>query len=246
MASRAPWPRVQEHETDRRLDTADDSYAWLLAGPLGCGKSLAAKHLQYALDSRGEFTGVVEFSDYVRYLYEQEGPGGEGSDDDNQLGVWAAEVRKDKGIDYFAERLASEVGGPQPQARHVIITGVRSPTTPPVFDEHFDVVNTIVLWAFPELRFRRVHEERGTDRETFEERNEREMEEWDCREFFIDPANYDYVVPNNYDDEELLAMAITRIGLDVYNGDRDASIYEHAPWHATREQRTRLAEVHPL
>lgn len=236
------FPVVREHRLEESLgevETADDSYAWLFAGPLGSGKTTAAKHAMHALDTRGVFTAMVEYSDYVRYLYEQEGPGGDDVDD-NGLGRWAAEMRNANGTDYFTERLASEVGGPTPQAQHVVVSGVRSPTTPPVFEEHFDRVITVVLWALPELRFSRVSE----DREAFNERNDREMEGWGCREFYLDQAQYDYVVPNNNNEEELLSLAITQIVLDEYDGSRDASVYRKAPWHV--EDGTRSTEVHCL
>lgn len=220
-------------------ETKADATAWLLVGPLGSGKSMAASHVLDMLTRRGEVPHHTEFSDYVRYEFEAEF--GEDTDD-NSLGAWAAEKRRANGRDYFADRMAGELSGPVPASTHVVVSGVRSPTTPPCFREQFENVVVVVMWAFPAVRQRRVSE----DEHAFAERNEREMEEWGCKEFFLDPDQYDYVIPNNVDDEENLRSAICRIVGQEVAGDRDASMYEKAPWHQSEDERRSLMGVHSI
>lgn len=210
--------------------------AWLLAGPLGSGKSYAANLVCEALERRGVMPHVEEFSNYVRYRYEN--ATNDSEVDDNGLGEWAAIQRDQHGRDHFAHGLASELDGPVPASTHVIVAGVRSPTTPPVFEEYFDDVVTIAMWALPHIRFTRVDE----DEEAFDERNEREMQEWECKDFYLDEDAYDYIIPNNFNDEEALRANVRRVVYAEYDGSRDADVFEQAPWHATAAKRAQQRE----
>lgn len=238
VSDRASLPEGDQDAAENRPDPEEIDYeprettAWLLAGPLGSGKTLAAEIARRALEERGEMPHVDEFSNYVRWRYEA-ATASNGGVDDNSLGEWAAEMRDSNGRDYFAKGLASELNGPVPASTHVIVSGVRSPTTPPVFADHFDNVVTIALWALPGTRMRRVEE----SEDAFRERDRRELWEWECKDFYLEDDTADYIVPNNVDDEENLSASIRRVVFAEYDGSRDAEPFEtpFSPLEWTRD-----------
>jgi hypothetical protein len=84
--------------------------------------------------------------------------------------------------------------------QNLVVSGVRSPEEAEAFREAFDNVTTVVIWTLPEIRYNRL----TTDMDTFVDRKSRELWDWGCIEFFTDPDQYDYVIPNNYGKDEFV------------------------------------------
>jgi hypothetical protein len=84
--------------------------------------------------------------------------------------------------------------------QNLVVSGVRSPEGAEAFREAFDNVTTVVIWTLPEIRYNRL----TTDMDTFVDRKSRELWDWGCIEFFTDPDQYDYVIPNNYGKDEFV------------------------------------------
>lgn len=176
-----------------------DQHAFVLAGPVGCGKSTAAEHIVTELtEGRDEDATSTEVSDFVRALFNAEH-----SDevDDNELGRWAADKKDAHGNGYFVRAMAElwrDDSNP-----HVVISGVRSPEEATAVRDVFGSANTTVIsiWTLPDVRFERrygeIPSEEHPEWETFQERNEREIHEWNCLDFYVDENLYDYILTNN-------------------------------------------------
>jgi dephospho-CoA kinase len=191
----------------------DTTYTFGIAGLPGAGKSLAAEHVQQFVN--GEST-TTEMSDYVRACYEADhgrgsttrgdsGPnrGSAPRDDevtDNELGAWAAEQKAEYGQGYFASRLAET--WEDPDRPHTVVSGLRSPEEATALRDAFGETSTVILtiWTLPGLRFKRKY---GADPrvdhpdwDTFIERRDRELYEWNCLDYFTGNVS-DFIIPNN-------------------------------------------------
>jgi dephospho-CoA kinase len=175
-------------------------HAFVLAGLQGTGKSTVASMITDSMSVATAANTVTstEVSDFVRALFEAD------SDEvvnDNELGRWAANQKAAKGNDYFVRAMAELWHGDDNP--HVVISGVRSPAEANAVRDVFGAEHTtvIALWTLPDLRFERKYDAVPSDDhpkwETFHERDERELHEWNCVEFFCDDDLSDYVLNNN-------------------------------------------------
>lgn len=182
----------------------DDPQVFALAGLPGSGKSTAAEMIRDELEHRMERAVHTEVSDFCRTLYEQEVGG---STDDNDLGRWTAQLKEEHGRGYILREMAETLD--DPNRPHVAISGLRSPEEAEAVRDVFGQQNVAVLsiWTLPDLRFERkygaVPSEEHPKWDEFCERNQREIHEWGCLQFFLDGGPADYVVSNNGDAEQL-------------------------------------------
>lgn len=189
-------------ETKEELDGGFDPHIFALAGLLGCGKSTAADMIASQARQEFEFTVTMEMSDFVRREFKRQGA--DTDVNDNELGEWAARMKETYGDGYFARELADSLAGDC----NYVISGLRSPKEAYTLRDEFgpDNVTVIAIWTLPDLRFERKYgdppSEEHSDWETFHERNERELHEWDCLAYFADDIS-DYIISNNDDLENL-------------------------------------------
>lgn len=181
---------IVEQDQDRR-----EVYA--VAGPVGSGKSTFAEAIK---EHHDEAVTVFEMSEYVRTLWKADGDASAGFVGDNALGEWAAEQKNKYGDGYFAKKLAHHID--EPETPHVAISGIRSPAEVDALRDILGNVTTTAIWTMPKERFERRYGARADEEhpewETFMERNERELDEWGCAEFYIPDSEYhaDYIIPN--------------------------------------------------
>lgn len=174
----------------------DDRHVFVLAGLPGSGKTTAAEILEDELQHRFELASRHEVSNFCRAMYQAAHDGDD--TDDNDLGRWTAQLKKEYGNDFIVREMAHALSH---AGEHLIISGVRSPLEALAVRDVFGPENTttIAIWTLPGERFRRKYEAKPDEKhpkwDEFEERNERELHEWRCIEFFTGEA--DYVVPNN-------------------------------------------------
>jgi len=197
----------------------EDQHAFVLAGLPGCGKSTAAQKIVRELQMRSDDPAVsTEVSDYVRALFKA------ANDDDvndNELGRWAAEQKREHGNDYFVRGMAELWHGDDKP--HAVISGVRSPAEAEAVRDVFGPEHTtvIAIWTLPDKRFKRKYGDKVSKDhpkwETFQERNEREIHEWGCVDFFVDPDLTDYIVTNNNTIAALKIDLRTIVYHDVYD-----------------------------
>lgn len=180
------------------LPSPDEQHAFVLAGLPGCGKSTAADIIESELQHNYEAATATEVSDYVRAKFEA---AHDDDVDDNELGRWAAEKKQENGDGFFVRQMVQH--WVTDEAPHVIISGVRSPEEAEAVRDGFGRENTTVIavWTLPDIRFERkygeVPSEDHPEWETFKERNEREIHEWGCLDFFVDAELSDYILTNN-------------------------------------------------
>jgi dephospho-CoA kinase len=205
----------------------DQPCAFALAGLPGCGKSTAAEFIEDEIQSRGEEAVATEVSDYVRARFEAEH---DGEVNDNELGDWAAGVKAQNGPDHFVREMAE---AHVESGKHTVISGVRSPAEADAVRDVFGPRNTAVIavWTLPDLRFRRKYgatpSTEHDEWETFQERNERELHEWNCLDMFTGEA--DFIVPNN-GEMERFEMALESIVREyVGDGSLAAHLYSGSP-----------------
>jgi dephospho-CoA kinase len=192
----------------------DTTYTFGIAGLPGAGKSVAAEYLADAILD-GEAT-ATEMSDFVRTKFEaSQGVASlsansktsrkfeaEHDDEvtDNELGAWAAEQKAEYGQGYFARQLAET--WQDPDRPHTVVSGLRSPEEATALRDAFGETSTVILsiWTLPGLRFKRKY---GADPrvdhpdwDTFIERRDRELYEWNCLDYFTGNVA-DFIVPNN-------------------------------------------------
>jgi len=201
----------------------DDAHVFALAGLPGSGKSTAAEMIRDELelraslregatvnesqsDSEHRFERAVhtEVSDFCRTLYEQEH---DDTTDDTDLGRWTAELKAEHGRGYILREMSKTLY--DEDRPHVVISGLRSPEEAEAVEDVFGQQNvtTIAIWTLPDLRFERKYGDKPSEEhpkwDEFLERNEREVHEWGCVEFFTDSGPADYVVANNGDVSQL-------------------------------------------
>jgi len=182
---------------------ADYNRVYLLAGPVGSGKSTVGRIIEKEYNGS---TAHFEMSDFVRNAY-YAAKGGS-SISDNGLGEWAAE-QKDGDLGYFGQRLARTLDTDSKAPDCIIVSGIRSPEEVVPFRTHFDNVTTLAVWTLPDIRFERKYGEMPSDThemwEPFMERNERELDEWGCQYFYNNASisRADQIVPNNGGKEKL-------------------------------------------
>lgn len=200
----------------------EDQHAFVLVGLPGCGKSTAAQKIVREIEQgRKETATSTEVSDYVRALFKAETAGEDVND--NQLGRWAAEQKREHGNDYFVRGMAELWHGNDKP--HTVISGVRSPAEAEAVRDVFGPENTtvIAIWTLPDERFERKYgEPPSTDHPewtTFQERNEREIHEWGCVEFFVNADLSDYIVTNNGSIAALRVELASIIDHEVYDDD---------------------------
>ena len=200
----------------------DEPQVFALAGLPGSGKSTAAEMIRDELEHRMERAVHTEVSDFCRTLYEKEHDGhvddlsGESSDsvetrqaspNDNDLGRWTAKLKEEHGRGYILRKMAETLD--DPDRPHVVISGVRSPEEAEALEDVFGPMNvtTVAIWTLPDLRFERKYGDTPSVEhpkwDEFKERNEREIHEWGCLQFFLEDGPADYVVSNNGDEMEL-------------------------------------------
>lgn len=174
----------------------EDRHVFVLAGLPGSGKSTAAEILVDELTHRFQMAEAHEVSDFCHkaYMAAHEGE----QTDDNDLGRWTAKLKAEHGNDFIVREMAralSHVG------QHLAISGVRSPAEAVAVRDVFgpENVTVIAIWTLPDERFRRKYDALPSEDhpkwDEFCERNDRELHEWGCLDFFTGEA--DYVVPNN-------------------------------------------------
>ena len=200
---------------------AADQHAFVLAGLPGCGKSTAAHIIETELENNYEAATATEVSDYVRTKFEAAHD--DGDVNDNGLGRWAAEQKQENGDGFFVRQMVQH--WLSDEAPHVIISGVRSPEEAEAVRDGFGDENTTVIavWTLPDIRFERkygdVPSEDHSEWETFQERNEREIHEWDCLDFFVDADLYDYIVTNNQTVTALEIELNAIVNIEVFGFD---------------------------
>jgi len=171
-------------------------HVFAVAGPLGSGKSTAAKMIASIIRHDGRFARVVEMSDYVRSEYNAYCDDGAS---DNELGEWAAKQKDADGAGCFASDIAELYDGDDAE---LIVSGIRCPEEIDALEAHYgaDSVTTVAVWTLPELRFKRKYGDtmhaQHEQFDTFMERNDRELSEWGCEEIYIDDDT-DFVIANN-------------------------------------------------
>jgi dephospho-CoA kinase len=169
-----------------------------IAGLPGAGKSTVSDllvekmHEQYT-----EKVEAFEVSDYVRSVYESHDHSDEVND--NELGEWAAGVKRGRGSGVFVRNMAQSINWPL--VPHLAISGLRSPAGVEALEDVFGDVTTIAVYTYPDIRFERKHGTRLSGEhfgwDSWVERNERELHDWNCVDVFTDEA--DIVLPNNDD-----------------------------------------------
>lgn len=186
--------RDKEAEQIQAIDN-ENRDVFALIGPTGCGKSTAAEYIE---DAHDETVTTFEMSDYVRTLYEEQQVG---DVNDNELGAWAAAQKATYGDGYFARKLAKTVNNPN--APHIIISGVRSPEEARAIKDVFGHVTSVAIWTLPDIRFKRKYGAEPSESHPkwneFTERNEREIWTWGCVEFYAAESMYeaDHIIPNS-------------------------------------------------
>lgn len=186
------------------METPSEPHVFALAGLPGSGKSTAAEMMRDELEHRFERATHTEVSDFCRALYEQEH---NDTTDDNDLGRWTAQLKDEHGRDYILREMSETLdadGRP-----HIVISGLRSPEEAEAVRDVFGQqnVSVIAIWTLPDLRFERKYgampSEEHPKWDEFCERNEREIHEWGCLQFFLEDGPADYVVANNGDESQL-------------------------------------------
>lgn len=204
------------------MDTPDypeDPHVFALAGLPGSGKSTAADIITSELEHRFEKAIHAEVSDFCRTLYEER-VGGE--TDDNSLGQWTAKLKEENGRGYILREMSQTLYNPK--MPHIAISGLRSPEEAEAVRDVFgeENVTVVAIWTLPDLRFERKYGDRPSpDHEKwdeFQERNQREIHDWNCVEFFMHEGPADYVVPNNGGLMELETDAINIMHNELYGG----------------------------
>jgi len=189
---------------------------FLIAGPLGSGKTTVAEIIERRYNGS---TTHFELSEYVRNKYYAE-VGGESvsdsdstngsnrgasevsSDSDNSFGAWAEDKKADF-LGHFGRELADHIATAESDTDAIIVSGIRSPEECWAFEAQFDTVTRAAVWTSPDLRFERKYGDMPTDThprwENFCERNERELDEWGCKQFYANESaeRADYIIPNN-------------------------------------------------
>jgi len=183
---------AKAHESEKQTQQPD---VFLFVGLQGAGKTCGAERAREQLTD----TTFVEFSDYVQGSFKRSKDYVENTND-NDLGSWAATQKAEHGRGYFAEGIAEYVENMNHTPQNLVVSGVRSTEEAEAFRETFDNVTTVVIWTLPEIRYNRL----TTDLDTFVDRKSRELWDWGCIEFFTDPDQYDYVIPNNYGKDEFV------------------------------------------
>lgn len=211
-------------------DSPDDSHVFAFAGLPGCGKSTAAEIVETTLLTNYEYGVHLEVSDFVRTLFKAE-TGDEV--DDNELGRWAAEKKDEHGNGYFLRKMAETL---QDEHRpHIAISGLRSPAEASALREVFGVENVtvIAIWTLPDIRFERKYGAMPSvehdEWDTFSERNEREIYDWDCVEYFYGDDPSDYIVPNNSSVVDLEDAVTAIVHENALDGSKLAAGYRDSP-----------------
>lgn len=214
----------------------ETQHCFVLVGLPGAGKSAAAEIIRNELAVNFVAARTFEVSDYVREMYEEEH---DRDVTDNELGRWSAARKHNEGEGYFLSRMAADHYG---EGYHTIIAGVRSPAEAEAVRDEFGVKNTtvIALWTLPDLRFERKYGDVPSEEhemwETFQERNERELHEWGCVEFFTGSELSDYIVPNN-GSLEGLEYNMTRIVKEsALGGSKLAGQWRNSPFPDDRPE----------
>ena len=196
---------------------------YLLAGPLGSGKSTVADMIERHYNGS---TTAFEMSDYVRNCYYAD-VGGE-SIDDNTLGEWAAE-KKDGNLGYFGDRLADHLDTDEDTPDAIIVSGIRSPEETYMFKQKWGVnAHTWAVWTLPDIRFKRKYGELAHEEHPkwpdFLDRNERELDEWNCTDFYVEQSvnKADEIIPNNGNLDKL-----RRVVRGTLAGDSPAYPFPH-------------------
>jgi dephospho-CoA kinase len=213
--------------------TEIDTRAFVLAGLPGSGKSTAAERIVSTLqENYAEPAEQYEMSDFVREAFVRD-QGGDCSD--NELGDWAARVKRNEGQDYFAEQLAEQARAEN--KGHPVISGVRSAEEVAAIESVFGIPKTAVIavWTMPAIRFERKYGRSPSvehpEWDTFMARNSREKHEWGCLDFFVRGGPADYVLPNNGE----IGAFEHRVSSVVRNERDDTSLmatmFEEAPFH---------------
>ena len=171
-------------------------HVFAVAGPLGSGKSTAAKMIASIIRHDGRFARVVEMSDYVRSEYNAYCDDGAS---DNELGEWAAKQKDADGAGCFASDIAELYDDDDAE---LIVSGIRCPEEIDALEAHYgaDSVTTVAVWTYPDIRFERKYgapiRADHNKYSTFIERNERELDEWGCADIYVDDET-EFVISNN-------------------------------------------------
>jgi len=218
-------------DTDR-VETPEDNHVFIVTGLPGAGKSTAIEYIVSELKRNFEQAIGVEVSDFVRGMFEH--AYGE-TVNDNELGRWAAEQKRQHGNGYFVRELAKAIDSDDNRP-HVAISGVRSPKEALAAKDVFgpDTVTVVALWTLPDVRFERKYGSvPSTDHpkwDEFVERNERETHEWNCVEFYTDDGPSDYIIPNNSTIEDLEMRLRRIIAYEGLGYDRRPTDLEDTPF----------------
>jgi len=227
----------------------DEPKVFALAGLPGSGKSTAAQMIvdelrgaqrdaatvndsqsESELEHRFERATHTEVSDFCRTLYEQEH---DESVTDNNLGRWTAELKEEHGRDYILREMSKTLYAEE--RPHLAISGLRSPEEAEAVRDVFGAENVavIAIWTLPDLRFERkygdVPSEEHPKWDEFCERNQREIHEWSCVDYFSDMAVSDYIVPNN-GSKKGLEVNMSKIARDEISNNSTVKQWTETPF----------------
>lgn len=192
-------------------ESPSQQHAFGIAGLPGSGKSTAAEIIASECMHNFERAYVHEVSDFVREYFNESGWSG----DDNELGRIAAKKKERRGNDFFVRQMALSYYA---RPYHPVISGLRSPEEAEAIRDVYGDENTtiIAIWTMPDIRFERKYgEPLRSDHpklDEFQERNEREIWDWRCIDFFMEGGSSDIILSNNTlvaDLEDKLSSLVT-------------------------------------
>lgn len=185
--------------------------ATLFIGGVASGKSTAIGVVGFTAGWLGLSMGSV-----ARSVYDE-------AETNQSLSRWAGQ-RKGDDPAWCAKELVKQIDNHEDDYSKVAIEGIRGPEEVSVFENYFDRVNVVWLWAPFYTRMNRAMARGRDDTEEpadFFERDQRERE-WGLHQL-THPTNYDYFIPNTGTVEQFRS--------DIQSYLEGKTMPRYAPWH---------------